>query len=100
YMWHCPDGPGLECPFLIDTSGAYFRREGIAGNFLGGMSPPEGDEPDTGDLEVDHDFFQEQVWTTLCPLPGPIHTPFLIQVRSSWAGYYDYNTFDQNGVLG
>lgn len=40
-MWHCPDGPGLECPFLIDTSGAYFRREGIAGNFLGGMSPPE-----------------------------------------------------------
>ncbi|NXK57106.1 FXRD1 protein, partial [Chauna torquata] len=65
YVWHCPEGPGLECPLLVDTSGAYFRREGIAGNFLGGMSPPEGDEPDTGDLEVDHGFFQEQVWPRL-----------------------------------
>ncbi|XP_071883836.1 FAD-dependent oxidoreductase domain-containing protein 1 isoform X1 [Anas platyrhynchos] len=97
YMWHCPDGPGLECPFLIDTSGAYFRREGIAGNFLGGMSPPEGDEPDTGDLEVDHDFFQEQVWPRLAHRVPPFQT---LKVRSSWAGYYDYNTFDQNGVLG
>lgn len=41
FCWHCPDGPGLSCPFLIDTSGAYFRREGIGGNYLGGMSPPE-----------------------------------------------------------
>lgn len=91
------------------------------------MSPAQGDEPDTGDLEVDHDFFQEQVWPRLAhrvpPFQtlkvgrspstppqkkkyrgggrhSPIHTPFLPQVRSSWAGYYDYNTFDQNGVLG
>ncbi|XP_035168805.1 FAD-dependent oxidoreductase domain-containing protein 1, partial [Oxyura jamaicensis] len=97
YVWHCPDGPGLECPFLIDTSGAYFRREGIAGNFLGGMSPPEGDEPDTGDLEVDHGFFQEQVWPRLAHRVPPFQT---LKVRSAWAGYYDYNTFDQNGVLG
>lgn len=90
YVWHCPGGPGLETPFLIDTSGAYFRREGIAGNYLGSMSPPEvrprgsqrwwgpprcpqrsppvasqGREPDAGNLEVDHDFFQEEVWPRL-----------------------------------
>lgn len=27
-------------------------------------------------------------------------TSHALQVRSAWAGYYDYNTFDQNGVVG
>ncbi|NXJ07206.1 FXRD1 protein, partial [Odontophorus gujanensis] len=97
YVWHCPDGPGLETPFLIDTSGAYFRREGIAGNYLGSMSPPEGREPDTGNLEVDHDFFQEEVWPRLAHRVPAFQS---LKVKSAWAGYYDYNTFDQNGVLG
>ncbi|XP_065594647.1 FAD-dependent oxidoreductase domain-containing protein 1 [Cyrtonyx montezumae] len=97
YVWHCPDGPGLETPFLIDTSGAYFRREGIAGNYLGSMSPPEGREPDTANLEVDHDFFQEEVWPRLAHRVPAFQS---LKVKSAWAGYYDYNTFDQNGVLG
>lgn len=41
YVFHCPNGPGLEMPLLIDPSGAYARREGLGGNFLGGMSPSE-----------------------------------------------------------
>lgn len=41
YVVHCPDGPGLECPFLIDYSGAYLRREGLGGNYIMGMSPEE-----------------------------------------------------------
>lgn len=40
YVVHCPDGPGLDCPLLIDTSGSYMRREGFGGNFLSGRSPP------------------------------------------------------------
>ncbi|XP_031455574.1 FAD-dependent oxidoreductase domain-containing protein 1 [Phasianus colchicus] len=97
YVWHCPGGPGLETPFVIDTSGAYFRREGIAGNYLGSMSPPEGREPDAGNLEVDHDFFQEEVWPRLAHRVPAFQS---LKVKSAWAGYYDYNTFDQNGVLG
>ncbi|NXD73667.1 FXRD1 protein, partial [Eolophus roseicapillus] len=97
FSWHCPDGPGLSCPFLVDTTGAYFRREGIAGNYLGGMSPPEEEEPDPSDLSVDHNYFQEQIWPRLaqrvpafsCLRPG-----------GSWAGYYDHNSFDRNGVVG
>uniref|UniRef100_A0A493TDZ0 FAD-dependent oxidoreductase domain-containing protein 1 n=1 Tax=Anas platyrhynchos platyrhynchos TaxID=8840 RepID=A0A493TDZ0_ANAPP len=68
-----------------------------AGGHPSDVSPVQGDEPDTGDLEVDHDFFQEQVWPRLAHRVPPFQT---LKVRSSWAGYYDYNTFDQNGVLG
>uniref|UniRef100_A0A8C6JQJ1 FAD-dependent oxidoreductase domain-containing protein 1 n=2 Tax=Melopsittacus undulatus TaxID=13146 RepID=A0A8C6JQJ1_MELUD len=97
FSWHCHDGPGLSCPFLIDTTGAYFRREGIAGNYLGGMSPPEEEEPDPSDLSVDHSYFQEQVWPRLAR-----RVPAFSSLRpgSSWAGYYDHNSFDRNGVVG
>ncbi|NXN81411.1 FXRD1 protein, partial [Bombycilla garrulus] len=97
FTWHCPDGPGLSCPFLVDTSGAYFRPDGFAGNYLGGMSPSEEEEPDPSDLSVDHDYFQEQIWPRLARRVPAFES---LRVRSSWAGYYDYNTFDQNGVLG
>ncbi|XP_064380423.1 FAD-dependent oxidoreductase domain-containing protein 1 isoform X2 [Dromaius novaehollandiae] len=97
FVWHCPEGPGLECPLLVDTSGAYFRRDGIAGNYLGSISPAEEDEPDTGDLEVDHSFFEEQVWPKLAHRVPAFAS---LKVRSAWAGYYDYNTFDRNGLLG
>ncbi|XP_074417151.1 FAD-dependent oxidoreductase domain-containing protein 1 isoform X1 [Larus michahellis] len=97
YSWHCPDGPGFSCPFLIDTTGAYFRRDGIAGNYLGGMSPPEEEEPDPGDLSVDHDYFQEQIWPKLARRVPAFSS---LRLRSSWAGYYDHNAFDRNGVLG
>ncbi|NXU67774.1 FXRD1 protein, partial [Horornis vulcanius] len=122
FTWHCPNGPGLSCPFVIDTSGAYFRRDGSAGNYLGGMSPPEvspwgplrsftplffirhlqsiffqEEEPDPSDLLVDHNYFQEKIWPRLAQRVPAFES---LRVRGSWAGYYDYNTFDQNGVLG
>ncbi|NXF53840.1 FXRD1 protein, partial [Oceanites oceanicus] len=97
YSWHCPDGPGFSCPLLIDTTGAYFRRDGIAGNYLGGMSPSEEEEPDPGDLSVDHDFFQERVWPRLARRVPAFAS---LRPRGAWAGYYDHNAFDRNGVLG
>lgn len=97
YVWHCPEGPGLETPFVADTSGAYFRREGLGHNYLGGCSPTEEEEPDPGNLEVDHDFFQDKVWPHLAQRVPAFQS---LKVRSAWAGYYDYNTFDQNGVVG
>ncbi|XP_058400832.1 FAD-dependent oxidoreductase domain-containing protein 1 isoform X3 [Diceros bicornis minor] len=97
YLWHCPQGPGLETPFVTDTSGTYFRREGLGNNYLGGCSPTEEEEPDPGNLEVDHDFFQDKVWPHLAQRVPAFES---LKVRSAWAGYYDYNTFDQNGVVG
>ncbi|XP_057408612.1 FAD-dependent oxidoreductase domain-containing protein 1 isoform X3 [Balaenoptera acutorostrata] len=97
YLWHCPQGPGLEAPLVADPSGAYFRREGLGNNYLGGCSPSEEEEPDPGNLEVDHAFFQEKVWPRLARRVPAFEA---LKVRRAWAGYYDYNTFDQNGVVG
>ncbi|XP_072515778.1 FAD-dependent oxidoreductase domain-containing protein 1 [Salminus brasiliensis] len=97
YVVHCPDGPGLDCPFLIDYSGVYFRREGLGGNYIVGKSPEETEEPDVSDLEVDHKFFQEKVWPLLCHRVPAFES---LKVSSAWAGFYDYNTFDQNAVVG
>ncbi|XP_024904965.1 FAD-dependent oxidoreductase domain-containing protein 1 isoform X3 [Pteropus alecto] len=97
YLWHSPEGPGLETPFIADTSGVYFRREGLGNNYLGGRSPTEEEEPDPGNLEVDHDFFQDRVWPQLAQRVPAFEN---LKVRRAWAGYYDYNTFDQNGVVG
>ncbi|MEQ2195286.1 FAD-dependent oxidoreductase domain-containing protein 1, partial [Xenoophorus captivus] len=65
YVVHCPDGPGLDTPFLIDYSGVYFRREGLGGNYISGASPEEVEEPDASNLEVDHQFFENKVWPKL-----------------------------------
>ncbi|XP_074833269.1 FAD-dependent oxidoreductase domain-containing protein 1 [Carettochelys insculpta] len=97
YVWHCANGPGLECPKLIDTSMVYFRREGLGGNYLGGLSPAEEEEPDVQDLEVDHDFFQENIWPKLAHRVPAFES---LKLKTTWAGFYDYNTFDQNAVLG
>ncbi|XP_072283449.1 FAD-dependent oxidoreductase domain-containing protein 1 [Pyxicephalus adspersus] len=97
YMFNSPNGPGMNCPMLIDSSGAYFRREGFGGNYIGGLSPPEEEEPDISNLDVDHNYFHEKVWPLLAHRVPSFES---LKVKSAWAGYYDYNTFDQNGVIG
>ncbi|XP_051904042.1 FAD-dependent oxidoreductase domain-containing protein 1 [Hippocampus zosterae] len=97
YVFHCPEGPGLDTPFLIDHSGVYFRREGLGGNYIAGKSPDEGEEPDVADLHVDHQFFQDRIWPQLAHRVPAFEK---LKVRSAWAGYYDYNTLDQNGIVG
>lgn len=97
YVTHCPEGPGLECPLVVDTSGMYFRPEGLGGHFLLGGSPYEDQEPDVSNLEVDYNFFDEEVWPSLAHRVPSFEK---LKVKSAWAGYYDYNTFDQNLVIG
>lgn len=99
FCYHCPDGPGLNTPLTIDPSGTYFRREGLFGNFIGGRSPSEDQEPpiDTGLEEVDHCYFNSDVWPFLAKRVPAFEK---LKVKSGWAGYYDHNYFDENGIIG
>ncbi|XP_025989435.1 FAD-dependent oxidoreductase domain-containing protein 1 isoform X2 [Solenopsis invicta] len=97
YCFHCPDGPGLNTPLTIDSSGAYFRRDGLGGNFICGKSPEPDEEPSVENLNVDHEFFENKIWPLLAHRVPAFEN---LKVKSSWAGYYEYNTFDENGIIG
>ncbi|XP_072747613.1 FAD-dependent oxidoreductase domain-containing protein 1 [Anoplolepis gracilipes] len=97
YCFHCPNGPGLNTPLTIDPSGAYFRRDGLGGNFIAGKSPEFNEEPSVDNLDVDHKFFDNKIWPILAHRVPAFES---LKVNSSWAGYYEYNTFDENGIVG
>jgi len=98
YVPHCPGGPGLDCPLVIDPTGVYFRREGLGGNYLCGQSPNQEQEPKDTDLDnVDMDWFQEQVWPVIASRVKAFES---LKVKSAWAGNYDYNYWDENGIIG
>lgn len=84
-----------NCPLLIDPSGVYVRPEGAA--FMGGVSPPESNDPDCLDFDVDYSVFDEIVWPTLAHRIPAFEA---IKLTSAWAGHYAYNTLDQNAIIG
>ena len=80
------------CPLVIDPSGLWFRAEGAY--WICGL-PPQQDGNDVP-LEVDYPLF-EQAWPALAQrVPGFE----AIRMQRAWAGYYEYNSFDQNAILG
>jgi FAD-dependent oxidoreductase domain-containing protein 1 len=84
-----------SCPLLIDPCGVWLRPEGAG--FLAG-APPRGDDADDAPLDaIDLEQFDAQLWPTLA---ARIPAFEALRVRSAWAGYYEMNTFDHNGLVG
>jgi glycine/D-amino acid oxidase-like deaminating enzyme len=82
-------------PLLVDPSGAYLRPEGQT--FICGLSPEEHEEPEIGGYDVDYDWFETRVWPLIAHRVPVMEA---IKVVNAWVGYYDYNSLDQNAVLG
>ena len=82
-------------PLIIDPSGVYVRPEGE--RFLAGVSPPPDQDPPAVDFDVDHALFEEVVWPALAR-----RVPAFAELKltGAWAGHYDFNRFDQNGLVG
>lgn len=84
------------CPLLIDPTGVYFRPEGRT--YICGTSPSADNDPDDLPLdEVDHALFDDVIWPTLAHrVPGFE----ALRVENCWSGYYEYNVFDHNAIIG
>ncbi len=94
FVFDCRD-PVAGLPLLVDISGVWCRPEGEF--FITGMSPPaERDEP-SDELDVDYSLFEETIWPALAGRVKPFEA---IKMVRAWAGHYEYNTLDQNAVIG
>ena len=94
FVFDVREAPGLT-PLTIDPSGIWFRPEGRF--YLAGTTPADGNDPPGAPLEVQHQEWDDMVWPTLAARVPAFEAA---KVVNSWAGYYEYNTFDQNGIVG
>ncbi len=85
----------LDAPLTFDTTGVVFRPEG--GQYLTLISPPADRDPDSDDLEPEYGLFEEVIWPSLAARVPAFEA---IKLAGAWAGHYDYNTFDQNAIIG
>jgi glycine/D-amino acid oxidase-like deaminating enzyme len=61
------------------------------------VSPTEDADPRATDFEVDYGLFDDKVWPMLAHRIPAMEE---LKLQRAWAGHYDYNTLDQNGVIG
>ncbi|HXF46428.1 MAG TPA: FAD-binding oxidoreductase [Burkholderiaceae bacterium] len=84
-----------HCPLVIDPSGVWFRPEGRG--FICGAPPRGADRDDVPLQDIDHGLFDEFIWPRLAARVPAFEA---LRVTGAWAGYYEFNTFDQNGIVG
>ncbi len=95
FVFTCKNPP-LDMPLLGDPSGVWVRREGD--RFICGTTPKHGEpDPDDLPLEVDYAQFEDVLWPALAH-----RVPAFENIRQSaaWAGYYEVNPVDHNGLVG
>lgn len=83
-------------PMLFDISGIWVRPE--SAGFIGGIQPPADQDPDaTGDFEPHHHLLEDPFWPLLAA-----RIPAMAELRldRAWAGHYEVNALDHNGIVG
>jgi len=80
-------------PLLIDTSGFWIRPEGTS--FIAGLAPDNDSEEVSLDPELQD--FEARLWPALA---GRIPAFEAARLERAWAGYYEMNVFDHNGIVG
>ncbi|MFM9845288.1 MAG: NAD(P)/FAD-dependent oxidoreductase [Dongiaceae bacterium] len=94
YVFDCREQLG-RVPLTIEPNGVWFRPEGAS--YICGVSPEESADPDCTDFEIDYSFYEDLIWPTIAARVPAFEA---IKLTRAWAGHYDYNTLDQNAILG
>jgi glycine/D-amino acid oxidase-like deaminating enzyme len=95
FVIDAPNARHPQAPLLIDR-GFWLRPEG-AGHWLTATVPQDDGPCDINDFDPEFHLFEEVIWEQLhsrCPGFDAV------KVVRAWAGHYDFNTLDQNALLG
>jgi glycine/D-amino acid oxidase-like deaminating enzyme len=86
---------GSAMPLLFDGQGSWMRPEGDG--FICGTVPHDGDPDATGDFEPEYAAFEDFLWPILAHRVPALES---LRLESAWAGHYEINALDHNGVVG
>lgn len=85
-----------ELPLTIDPSGVHMRQDGPTTYLAGGHTDYD-PAVDPDDFSMDHGLWESHVWPVIATRIPQFEA---IRVVTEWAGHYDYNTLDQNAIIG
>ena len=91
------DAPGArhpDAPLLIDA-GYYLRPE--RDHWITATVPEQDFACDPNDFDPDLHLFEDVIWEQLYARAPGFDA---VKVIRHWVGHYDFNTFDQNAILG
>jgi FAD-dependent oxidoreductase domain-containing protein 1 len=94
FAFTCPTAIS-NMPLLIDPEGFYIRPD--RGQFFCGIKPPADQDRNSHDFEVDYSWFDQKLWPRLAHWVPAFES---VRMQRAWTGHYEYNTFDQNALLG
>ncbi|GHC45327.1 glycine/D-amino acid oxidase [Gemmobacter tilapiae] len=94
FVIDAPNARHPEAPLLIDQ-GFYLRPEGP--HWITATVPADDQACDINDFDPDLHLFEEVIWEQLYHRAPGFDA---VKVIRHWVGHYDYNTLDQNAIVG
>lgn len=88
---------GLNVPQVSDISNTYFRLNGLSDNILVERSSEVLEPYIESDVPTDKLFFEEHIRKDLETRVPAFKN---CEIESAASGFYEYNTFDENGIVG
>ena len=95
FVIDAPNARHPDAPLIIDHQGYYMRPE--HGGWITATVPEDDGPCDPEDFAPDAHLFEDVIWPMLYRRSEGFDA---VKVQRLWVGHYDYNTLDQNAIIG